>query len=216
MKAKEIISNVVENVAGHDVLPLIDVLEGKQNVSEFTLADELKKEINTVRNMLYRLYDYNLVSFTRKKDKKKGWYIYYWTFIPSRIPHISKEIKSSRLNKLKERLAKEEKSNFFECKNKCMRLEFDKAIDYEFKCPECGSLMNETDNRKRILSIEKEIKKIEVEIASIPEIPSEEFIEEKDEKIVIKPTKVKVGSKKKKVKETKPKNTVKKASKKKK
>ena len=71
---------VISDVAGEDVVPLVQSLKNKKNVSEFKLAENINKEVNVARNMLYRLYDHNLVSFIRRKDKKKGWYIYYWTF----------------------------------------------------------------------------------------------------------------------------------------
>ena len=70
---------LVTEIAGKDVLPLIELIRGKTDVSEFKIAEKLGKTVNEVRNMLYRLSDYNLVSFTRKKDKRKGWYIYFWT-----------------------------------------------------------------------------------------------------------------------------------------
>lgn len=73
----KLIESVVGEVAGPDVIPLVKALKNKKNVSEFVIADEIDIEINATRNMLYRLYNANLVSFTRKKDKKKGWYIYY-------------------------------------------------------------------------------------------------------------------------------------------
>ena len=174
----EVIATVVETVAGEDVLPLIEVLKGKKNVSEFTIAEELKEEINTIRNKLYRLYDSNLVEFTRKKDKKKGWYIYYWTFVPSRIPHLVKEMKRKKLEKLKDKLKSEENVNFFECPNKCMRLTFDKAVDFEFKCPECGSLMNQEDNIKKVQHIQKEIEVLERDVSNVPMVMIEEPMEE--------------------------------------
>jgi len=99
MAPEDVIGNVIEDVAGRDVLPLVSVLKGKKNVSEFTIAEELKEEINTIRNKLYRLYDSNLVEFTRKKDKKKGWYIYYWTFVPGRIPRLIKTLKTNKIAK---------------------------------------------------------------------------------------------------------------------
>ncbi len=172
---EDIICSVVENVAGEDVLPLVDVLKGKKNVSEFTLAEELKEEINTIRNKLYRLYDSNLVEFTRKKDKKKGWYIYYWTFVPSRIPFIMKELKRKELQKLKEKLKREQNSNFFECKNRCMRLTFDQAIDHQFKCPECGELMNQEDNATKVQNIIIEIDGLEKDIIKEYHITEQEI-----------------------------------------
>jgi transcription initiation factor TFIIE subunit alpha len=72
MKASDkLLADVIVEVAGKDVLPLVKALKNKKNVSEFKLADAIKQEINLTRNMLYRLYDHNLVSFIRKKDKKK-------------------------------------------------------------------------------------------------------------------------------------------------
>jgi len=198
----EVISSVVENVAGHDVLPLIGALKDKQNVSEFTLAEELHEEINTIRNMLYRLYDSNLVRFTRKKDKKKGWYIYYWTFMPTRIPFLSKKLKKILLEKLQDRLKREEGGNFFECGNKCMRIDFDQAVDFDFKCPECGDLMNQEDNASKKEAIKKEIEILKKEIASVPDVIEDIEIEDIEEEIgEEKPVKV---AKKKEVKKVKP------------
>ena len=181
MAPEDVIASVVEDVAGQDVLPLLHVLKGKKNVSEFTIAEELKEEINTIRNKLYRLYDFNLVEFSRKKDQKKGWYIYYWTFVPSRFPRLLREIKKKKLVRLKEKLKSEQGSHFYECMNKCMRLTFDKAIDFEFKCPECGSLMNQEDNAKRVEHIISEIETLERDISVV----EPEFIAEEEQDMMV-------------------------------
>ena len=44
-----------------------------------------------------------------------------------------------------------------------MRLSFEQAMDYEFKCPECGGLMNQEDNAEIIEKIEEEIKRMQSE-----------------------------------------------------
>ena len=160
----EEIEDVVSKVAGEDVVRLIKALKNKKNVSEFTLADSIKKEINLTRNMLYRLYDSSLVSFIRKKDKKKGWYIYYWTFNTDRIKYLAKQIKKQRLEQLRERLEREKSSSFFTCKNQCIRLNFEQATDFEFKCPECGELLDQVDNTQKKAELEKEINKLEKEL----------------------------------------------------
>jgi transcription initiation factor TFIIE subunit alpha len=155
---------VVSEVAGEDVIPLVKALKNKKNVSEFKLADSLKQEVNKTRNMLYRLYDSNLVSFVRKKDKKKGWYIYYWTFDLKRIKYLVFNLKKKRFDKLKERLEREKESQFYSCDSKCIRLDFDQAMNFEFKCPECGELIEQEDNSEEIKKIEKELKELEAEI----------------------------------------------------
>ena len=164
----KMIDNVVSEVAGADVIPIIKYLKNKKNISEFKIAEDLKIEVNRIRNILYRLHGANLVSFIRKKDKEKGWYIYYWTFTQTRIKDLMLSLKKNKVIKLNERLERENQGNFFICENKCIRLDFEQAINFDFKCPECGMLMNQQNNeeimgkiKKEIVELEKELKKIE-------------------------------------------------------
>ena len=162
--SNKLVEQVVSDVAGEDVIPLVRQLKNKKNVSEFKLAEAMELEVNLVRNMLYRLYHANLVSFTRRKDKKKGWYIYYWTFKIKQVKYVAINLKKQRLERLKDRLSREQDSSFYTCPNDCMRLDFDSAINFEFKCPECASLMQQESNGKKIGEIEDEIRALEKEV----------------------------------------------------
>jgi transcription initiation factor TFIIE subunit alpha len=162
----DVVDEIVSEVAGEDVLPLVKALRNKANVSEFKLADSIKREINLTRNMLYRLYDNNLVSFIRKKDKKKGWYIYYWTFNQKRVKDLVGEIKRRKLERLQERLHREKNTQFYNCANKCVRLDFEQSHDFSFKCPECGQLLDLEDNSKKIMGLEAELAKMEKELVA--------------------------------------------------
>lgn len=164
---KKVIENTVSEVVGADVIPIINFLKDKKNISEFQIAEALKIEVNRTRNMLYRLHGANLVSFIRKKDKEKGWYIYYWTFNQSRIKYLIKDLKKKKIEGLKERLEREKGGNFFVCENRCIRLDFEQAVGFDFKCPECGSLMNQQNNEEIIKNIKDEIKKTEKELEKI-------------------------------------------------
>jgi transcription initiation factor TFIIE subunit alpha len=114
--------------------------------------------------MLYRLYQANLVSFIRRKDKKKGWYIYYWTFRPKNIKYLVVDLRKRKLDALKDRAKRENENQFYICSNRCLRLSFDQAFDFEFKCPECGEIMDQEDNLGKIEEIEREIRDIEKEL----------------------------------------------------
>lgn len=164
---KKLIDSVVGDVAGGDVLPLVHTLKGRENVSEFVLAEEIEREINVTRNMLYRLHNANLVSFTRKKDKKKGWYIYYWTFNPPMIKSLYVQLKKQKLERLNERLDREQSNHFFKCPEGCMRLDFELSTEYGFKCPECGELLAQDDNQKTIKDVKKQIKELEAELKKL-------------------------------------------------
>lgn len=171
----DIVKELVEEIAGRDVVDLVEYIKGKEDVSEFKIAEKLKLTVNQARNMLYRLYSHNLVSFTRKKDKKKGWYIYYWTFDEKKAYNLFLKLKRDKLKHLKQRLESESKGNYFSCSNEgCnnVRMSFESAMEHDFKCPDCGKVLQQEDNTKRINVIEREIddinKKLEVQFVETP------------------------------------------------
>lgn len=158
------VESVIAEVAGTDVIPLVRALKNKQNISEFKLAKMINTEINLTRNMLYRLFDHHLVTFIRKKDKQKGWYIYYWTFNIKRIQYLVRSLQKTKLEKLRERLRREQSENFFLCPDNCVRLDFEQSVNFEFKCLECGKLLQQEDNRQKIEQISQEIIVLEKEV----------------------------------------------------
>nr|MBC8444041.1 hypothetical protein [Candidatus Woesearchaeota archaeon] len=85
--SNKIIEYVVGEVAGENALSIVNYLKNKKNISEFKIAEVLEKDIKEVRVLLYKLVNFNLVSSIRKKDKKKGWYIYYWTLNTDQIKY---------------------------------------------------------------------------------------------------------------------------------
>ncbi len=163
------VEEIMLSILGEEGLPLVKELSGKQHVSEFELADKLKKDIKVVRKLLYFLYNYNLVSFIRKKDKIKGWYIYYWTLLPESIKFNYIKRKKELLAKLQQRLEEETRELFFTCPTKCVRLNFDQATDFEFHCPECGELASQDNNTERVETLRKKVSEIEAELKEVLE-----------------------------------------------
>jgi transcription initiation factor TFIIE subunit alpha len=169
------LEDMLEYIAGKEVIPLVNSLKSKENVSEFKLAEDLKGEVNYIRNLLYRLYDYNLVSFTRKKDKLKGWYIYYWTFNKDKILDVLIKIEKDKLERLRNRHAAENGGLFFCCQTKCVRLDFEHATDFEFRCPECGEIVLQDDNSAHLSKISEQIKLSEVKLKDFESDLSDEM-----------------------------------------
>lgn len=169
VKKKELIDpkeieKLVLNISGEEGLILYKLLKMKNNVSEFILADKLKKSINQIRNLLYKFDVYNLITSTRKKDRKKGWYVYYWTFVEQRAKDAIVLIKKQELTKLKSQLEREKSYNFFLCPKKCIRLTYETAMENQFQCLECGSILMPEDNTKTIKNLEKSIADLEKEV----------------------------------------------------
>ena len=153
----------VAEVVGEDAVPIVQYLKGKKNISEFKIAESIKTEVNSVRKMLYAMQTSNLVSYYRKKDRQKGWYISYWTLKPESFDYLSLATKQQKLQQFKERLHKEETNEglFYICPTLCVRLEFEKAAEISFKCPECGSTLQHQDNIKTIEQLRAKIGEIE-------------------------------------------------------
>lgn len=148
--SKKQTQEVVEELVGEHAMPIVEFLKGKTKISEFIVAEELDMEINETRNILYKLLEHNIVSFIRKKDRIKGWYICYWDFNEHMVPHLHRKIHETRLERMEERLEKELSATFYLCSNACSRMDFDKAMEFTFKCPECGSLMHQQDNTRTV------------------------------------------------------------------
>jgi transcription initiation factor TFIIE subunit alpha len=200
-KTMRLTQNKIEEITlpilGEEGLLLIKELYGKENVSEFDLAKRTKYDIKIVRKMLYLLYNNNLVGFNRKKDKEKGWYIYYWTLIPESIRFIYFKRKREQLVRLNEKMLEEEKELFFICPNDCVRLNFDQGMDFEFHCPECGELITQdTSNEANIAKIKKVIEKIEEDLKKEQRDVKRVIIKEKKKEAKKKVVKKKVVKKK--------------------
>ena len=201
----EVIDELICNLVGEDVLPLVHLIRDKKNVSEFKIAEQLNVTVNQVRNMLYRMLEYNLVYSQRKKDKKKGWYIYYWTINKEKLVEALVNYKKTQLKAFKDRLFKEQTSQFFICPTGCMRMTMENAMEHDFKCQECGSLLKPLDNQRTIENIKKMIIEIEEELESPIEIekPKRKARKKKVKKKVAKKKVKKKKVTKKKVKKAK-------------
>ncbi len=220
MATKKEIEYVINETFGPEALPIALYLIGKENISEFVIAKDLDIEIHRVRKIFYKLLEDNIVIFIRKKDKVKGWYICYWSLNIPEIPYIAKKIKKIKVDKLKERLNQETTDDFYMCRNACTRMNFDTAFELNFKCPDCGEIMNQQDNQRTKEFLTKRIEKFEKEIEAnvLSRKPKkskkEETEESKPKKAEVKKKVVKkVSPKKKEVKKTKKLNKAVKAKK---
>ena len=162
---KEILTKTTEEAIGEDAIPLVFKLKGRENISEFKLADELKVDVHLVRNILYRLNNFHLATYMRKKDRQKGWYISYWTLNTKRFTEVYEKLQVNRLENLKEKLKKEQeyREGLYICPNLCTRMNFEHAMELSFTCPECGRILNPQDNAKTIENLRSMIDEIEAE-----------------------------------------------------
>ena len=196
----KILEDYIKENFNEDTIKVFRQLWGKSNVSEFDIAENLKLSINYVRNLLYGLHAGNLVSSTRKKDRQKGWYIYYWTFNLKHAVGVLLAKKKSKLEQMEKQLNRdaEEKYN---CPDGHVEFNAVRALEHGFKCPECEQVLirksKEFDKEALIAGIDY-LKK-EIDVLSVPiETPKEAVKVKRTVKKVVKKTKIKKLKAKKK------------------
>ena len=162
--SQPLMEELVKEVAGDDVLALLRLILGKSNVSEFKIAEKLNTTVNQVRNMLYRLNEHNLVAFTRKKDKEKGLYIYFWTFDTFNARQLIIERKQKKIAELKRMINEENTTGMYVCPSRCIRVNAQQALDFEYKCTTCNTLLKEEDSRQLVEKTKTYIEKLRAEL----------------------------------------------------
>src|SRR3989344_9024169 len=99
------LKSIVENLINKQATPIIDLL----------IAKNLGLTINQTRNILYKLSDFGLVSFIRKKDKRKGWYIYFWTLNITQSLKLLEQNLIKELEQLENQLKSRKENRFYVC-----------------------------------------------------------------------------------------------------
>ncbi|MCU0642326.1 MAG: hypothetical protein MUF61_01975 [archaeon] len=177
-----LLKTVVSSIAGQQASPIVDLLHDKKNVNEFLIAKKLKLTINQTRNILYKLGDEGIVSFTRKKDRKKGgWYIYFWTLNTGKGLIKFRDHLLGSLDGMKAQLNKRKTEKFFHCPNCQIESNEENALQYQYTCPECGEVMQLKDKGKEVENLEKEIAKLEGILAGVNQ--EIEVISKKEESV---------------------------------
>ena len=163
--------DVVVVVVGKPAEPIAELLNTKKHVNEFIIAKKLDITINQTRNILYRLSDHGLVSSIRKKDKKKGWYTYFWKIELLKSLEFLKSLASKRLEQINNQIRNSEVKQYYVCERCNIEFNEETAMMHDFSCNECGAIFTVKDKTKdlKILrrdagKLERELELIEVEV----------------------------------------------------
>lgn len=163
------LKSVIESLISKEATTIIDLLIGKKHVNEFLIAKKLGLTINQTRNILYKLSDYGLVSFIRKKDKRKGWYIYYWTLNVYQSLVLLDEKLKKQLEELLIQLKNRNEKRFYFCSTCSLEVNEEGALQNDFTCPECEEIYVLSEGSEVIVELEKSVNTIKKQIADIEE-----------------------------------------------
>ena len=188
MVDKKILDNFLREsvvlVLGKSSEVLADLLNSKKYVNEFILAKKLEVTINQMRNLLYKLSDKGIVSSERKKDKKKGWYTYFWRLESFKVLSFLKNHYLKRIEQVDYQITSRETKQFYICERCNIEYAEENALLLNFTCPECGGIFALRDNSKLLKELHKNKERFEENIKLID--MEMEIIQEKDSKVLEK------------------------------
>lgn len=164
-----LMKELVRRIAGKNTEVIVDVLFSKENLNEFKIADQLKLTINQTRNILYRMSNHGILESTRKKDKRKGWYTYFWTLNLIKSLETLKKMKQSELQVLHQMLKSREMKNFYRCNIDNIEMNEETAMHHHFLCPECGQLLQPVAEEKKLKEIKTKIEETQKQLAIVEE-----------------------------------------------
>ncbi len=152
-----LVKEFISTHAGEDGYAVLTSL-GKGKTDE-QISKKLKMRVNDVRALLNTLHYLGVIKYTKVRDRP-NWYTYTWFLREERIVELLKERYQEELKELEDKLSFENTYTFFRCENKCEKLPFELAFEYDFRCPECGSSLKEYDNTPDKRKIKRKINMI--------------------------------------------------------
>jgi len=128
------------NTAGENASRILG--EMTSAVSDEELARTCKLKVSEVRAVLNKLHIHGIADYERTRDKDTGWYYYKW-YANERAMMGLIEGEKRKKSSWERQQALEATYSFYSCSShENEKHSFEVALDYLFKCPQCGNALN--------------------------------------------------------------------------
>ena len=159
------LERVAEAFGGEEAVQIVNALKGIGETTDDEIATQTEIRLNTVRKILYKLYDHSLVGLRRSRDKTTGWFIFHWRLQLDQLQGFILNQKRRVLEKLEMRLEYENAHDFYSCSTPgCKRIPFEDAMELVFRCPTCNKLLMHFDNTELKSSLQAHIDALKAEL----------------------------------------------------
>ncbi len=161
----ETLVKVAEVLGQEEAIEIIYTLKDAGEITDDQIANKTGIRLNSVRKILYKLYDHSLVSLRRSRDENTGWFIFHWKLQPDQLEGFITNQKKHVLQKLDARLSYEKNHDFYYCGTPgCRRVPFEEAMELIFRCPTCSKPMMHFDNGKVVDVLSRKIGQLRTEL----------------------------------------------------
>ncbi len=161
----ETLAKVAEAFGSEEAIRIIGALKEVEETTDEEIATRTEIRLNSVRKILYKLYDHSLVALRRSRDENTGWFIFHWRLQPDQLEGFILNQKRHVLEKLEARLRYEKDHDFFYCYTYgCKRIPFEEAMEIVFRCSACNKPLMHFDNDKIIDSLARKVEQLRKEL----------------------------------------------------
>jgi len=148
------VQEYIKKIGGEKAVDVIRLMvEMGNSVTDEDVAEKMGVKVMVVRAVYNRLHYWGIADYNKTRDEKTGWYTYTWYLVKDKIKEAVMEELVEREDELRKKKEELERFMFFECPEGHLREPFEVAMEYDFRCPECGKEMqplNVDAEKKRI------------------------------------------------------------------
>ena len=143
-------------------------------MEENKLARALRFErANAIRKYLYRLYSKGLVSYIKTRKGSKSWYTYYWSANIQRLIFLIRESYEDEIKQTRKSIELNKAEDFYVCGTCNRRYDINKALQNDFRCPYCGSVLGHLEQSQMLQDKQSRIDFLNSKIAKLLKLVKE-------------------------------------------
>ncbi len=170
---KEVTLSLLEEEEGIDpevAEKTVDIILKREAIDE-EIAGELGVDPREVRKVLYKLHERGVVSFRKERREDYRYPVYSWNLDLREVLRRGLEVKERELEDVEQALNNDMSHPVFHCGNdECPTLSFEEAMEHEFRCPNCGEMLQEVDTTEERERLERLAEELKEEIRRLREL----------------------------------------------
>ncbi|MDI6730315.1 MAG: hypothetical protein QMD06_02085 [Candidatus Altarchaeum sp.] len=137
----------------------VDILsELNDYIGDEIVSNKKNMKAPIIRKWLNLMHDKSIVEFKRTKDKKTGWFTYFWKIRQDKVVEFTVSDINKEIEELEKKI-EEIKAHNFICD--CKTWTSTEALESDFMCQECEKVIIEKDNDELITEMENKKKLLE-------------------------------------------------------
>lgn len=151
-----VIRNYIKEYAGELGLELAELIHDHQPILGVDIVELHPEKASIVRRALYKLEEAHAAVYEKDTDRT-GWETFTWYLTLNQVKYRINKMRSEALEHLEKRLEFESQTEFYACEEGHPRVDFESAVEIDFKCPICSAPMQNVDNSDQMERLIREI-----------------------------------------------------------